>query len=170
MESTMKTTLSVAIVFCLASNLAFAQTKPITTTPMVVNSAGKVIGRYVVGADGYPMVLMNAGRQVAALRLREQQSPGLTWGGGGELWYATTNCTGKAYLPSYLTGITKIRATIVTDAAGSNQRAYAEAGISETLIQQSSFNNGQCFSGFAEGRTGSPAVEIPLDKPPFFVQ
>jgi len=166
----MKTTVPVAVAFCLASNLAFAQTKPITTTPMVVDSAGKTLGRYVVGAEGQPMVLMNAGRQVAAFRLRTQQSPGLTWGGGGELIYATTNCTGKAYLPSYINGITKTRATIVTDAAGSNQRAYAEAGAPETIVQQSAYNNGQCFSGFAESRTGSPAVEIPLPAPPFFVQ
>lgn len=167
----MKAFAPVIVSLSLLAGDAVAQTKPSTTTPMVVTASGAPVGRYVVSGHGEPAVLVNFGKKVVVLSLRLSQTSGFDWGGGQQqVFYTTNNCTGPAYLRPNNNSGTLVRGTVLQETPDTPARGLIQTGPAQTLTWQSFFYGGSCNASFSQAELLFPLVEVALVSPPLYIQ
>lgn len=158
----MKALLPMAVVLSMVTCPAWAQKKPsspTTTTPMLVDSSGQVIGRYI---GNY--VLINAVGKLAAFQVDLAPS-GMTWIMRNFPFFTSSDCTGQAYIPPGYSP-TKLAAYPSLEPT---PRGFIQSGNLQPVNYQSYLGGNGCV--VATGTDNFvPADTILLPKPPLYVQ
>lgn len=171
----MKALFPVVVTVSMLASPAWSQTKVSgqnASPPVLVNSSGKAIGRYLGTSDAFSSsVLVTAGGKTFTLALQSYVYPetGVGWRPHRTLLFMTTDCTGPGYFRNAYGSITRTIATVLPD---NSHRAAVQSGSPQPVNIQSTYDNGRSPACMAESFTGNflPTIIIPLDSPPFYVQ
>jgi hypothetical protein len=166
----MKKLLIVTAMFGMLPGLGLAQTKQATNALMLVTATGTTVGRFSAAASGGPAVIINVGKRVIELRLHVTNVAGYVWGGPSQLLYPTADCSGKAYLFPSNYYSTNTYASIAPGSTDAAPRALIQTGPAETITYRSYLDNGVCNTQSSATIPLIPTAEVPLPRPPFYVQ
>lgn len=172
--------LSLGVVPAIWSHAAAEAAGNHSAAPMLADKSGKVIGPLAMSPPGsYGSVLINVGNDVLVLNLNYDldrngvlASNGVTWQTSGPLIYASTDCSGRAYVGFGNLGSRRPVAVLMQD---SRWVAYVgEAGAPHELIAHSYLQTGgACLPANAERKAVPVTNRVQLDTygvPPFYVR
>jgi hypothetical protein len=161
----MKVLLPIVAMVSMLAGPAWSQkkpAKPTTSTPMVVDSAGQAVGRYIFGPNGAG-VLIDYGGEIVALRLTFAAT-GVAWDDPNDVFFTTSNCTGPGYINT--PNLTRLAAVVDQ---GPPPRAFIQSGNPQPVNFQSRLNNTFCFAQTGSV-TAAPTDIISLASLPLYVQ